>query len=156
MNNEKRLWNTTELEQFDIHRSTIRKRLKAAGVEPTAFKGSTPLYDVVQVAPYLCQRPLKESDAPDLMGFKTAAELRAYIQANTEKLNLMSAAGETISKADYEHEIGALIASIKAFKDKVITRIETAIPNVDSHQLEDLERLLDFDLKALSEELVKE
>ncbi|WP_417536383.1 hypothetical protein [Methylophaga sp.] len=156
MNNEKRLWNTTELEQFDIHRSTIRKRLKAAGVEPTAFKGSTPLYDVVQVAPYLCQRPVKESDAPDLMGFKTAAELRAYIQANTEKLNLMSAAGETIAKADYEQEIGALIASIKSFKDKVITRIETAIPNVDSHQLEDLERLLDFDLKALSEDLAKE
>lgn len=156
MNNEKRFWNTTELEQFGKHRSTIRKNLKAAGIEPVAFKGATPLYDVVQVAPYLCQRPVKESDAPDLMGFKTAAELRAYIQAQTEKLNLMAAAGETISKVEYEQEIGALIGSIKAFKDKVITRIETAIPDVTTHQLEELERLLDFDLGALSEQIEQE
>lgn len=153
MNNEKRFWNTTELEQFGKHRSTIRKNLKAAGIEPTAFKGATPLYDVVQVAPYLCQRPVKESDAPDLMGFKTAAELRAYIQSQTEKLNLMAAANETISKMEYEQEIGSLIAAIKAFKDKVITRIETAIPDVSSHQLEDLERLLDFDLQVVADEL---
>lgn len=153
MNNEKRFWNTTELEQFGKHRSTIRKNLKAAGIEPVAFKGATPLYDVVQVAPYLCQRPVKESDAPDLMGFKTAAELRAYIQSQTEKLNLMAAANETISKMEYEQEIGSLIAAIKAFKDKVITRIETAIPDVSSHQLEDLERLLDFDLQVVADEL---
>lgn len=153
MNNEKRFWNTTELEQFGKHRSTIRKNLKAAGIEPVAFKGATPLYDVVQVAPYLCQRPVKESDAPDLMGFKTAAELRAYIQSQTEKLNLMAAANETISKVEYEQEIGSLIAAIKTFKDKVITRIETAIPDVSSHQLEDLERLLDFDLQVVADEL---
>lgn len=152
MNNEKRFWNTTELEQFGKHRSTIRKNLKNAGIEPVAFKGSTPLYDVVQVAPYLCQRPIKESDAPDLMGFKTAAELRAYIQAQTEKLKLMQEALETISKVEYEQEIGSLVAAIKGFKDKVITRIETAIPNVSSHQLEDLERLLDFDLQVVADE----
>lgn len=153
MNNEKRFWNTTELEQFGKHRSTIRKNFKNAGIEPVAFKGNTPLYDVVQVAPYLCQRPIKESDAPDLMGFKTAAELRAYIQAQTEKLKLMQEALETISKVEYEQEIGSLVAAIKGFKDKVITRIETAIPNVSSHQLEDLERLLDFDLQVVADEL---
>lgn len=153
MNNEKRLWNLTELELFDYHRSTIRKKLKAAGIEPVAFKGSTPLYDVIQVAPYLTQAPVKQSDAPDLMGFKTAAELRAYIQAQTEKLKLMQEAQESIARAEYEHEIGALIASIKGFKDKVITRIETAIPNVSSYQLEDLERLLNYDLRAVSDEL---
>ncbi|EKO3451690.1 hypothetical protein NTE11_003331 [Vibrio fluvialis] len=153
MNNEKRLWNLTELELFDYHRSTIRKKLKAAGIEPVAFKGSTPLYDVIQVAPYLTQSPLKDSDAPDLMGFKTAAELRAYIQAQGEKLSLMQDAREVISKDEYENEIGRLIATIKSFKDKVITRIETVIPDVDPHNLEDLERLLNFDLKAVADEL---
>ncbi|EKO3771899.1 MULTISPECIES: hypothetical protein [Vibrio] len=153
MNNEKRLWNLSELEVFGYHRSTIRKKLKNAGIEPIAHKGSTPLYDVVQVVPYLCQAPIKQSDAPDLMGFKTAAELRAYIQAQTEKLKLMQEAQESIARAEYEHEIGALIASIKGFKDKVITRIETAIPGVNSHQLEDLERLLNYDLKAVADEL---
>ncbi|MBF4360327.1 hypothetical protein EAY21_26335, partial [Vibrio anguillarum] len=96
--------------------------------------------------------PIKQSDAPDLMGFKTAAELRAYIQAQTEKLKLMQEAQESIARAEYEHEIGALIASIKGFKDKVITRIETAIPSVSSYQLEDLERLLNYDLRAVSDE----
>lgn len=153
MNNEKRLWNLTELELFDYHRSTIRKKLKAAGIDPVAFKGSTPLYDVVQVAPYLTQAPVKESDAPDLMGFKSAAELRAYIQAQSEKLSLMQESKDVVSRHEYEHEIGALIASIKSFKDKVITRIETAIPSVNSHQLEDLERLLNYDLKAVADEL---
>ncbi|WED23066.1 DUF1441 family protein [Vibrio sp. JC009] len=153
MNNEKRLWNLSELEAFNYHRSTIRKKLKNAGIEPIAHKGSTPLYDVVQVAPYLCKAPVKESDAPDLMGFKSAAELRAYIQAQSEKLKLMQDSKEAVSKDEYEHEIGALITTIKSFKDKVITRIETAIPNVRSHQLEDLERLLDFDLKAVADEL---
>ncbi len=153
MNNEKRLWNLTELELFDYHRSTIRKKLKAAGIEPIAYKGSTPLYDVVQVAPYLTQAPIKESDAPDLMGFKTAAELRAYIQAQSEKLSLMQDAREVISKDEYENEIGRLIATIKSFKDKVITRVETTVPNVDPQHLEDLERLLDFDLKAVADEL---
>ncbi|MBF4269727.1 hypothetical protein EAY71_22970, partial [Vibrio anguillarum] len=103
MNNEKRLWNLSELEVFGYHRSTIRKKLKNAGIEPTAHKGSTPLYDVVQVVPYLCQAPIKQSDAPDLMGFKTAAELRAYIQAQTEKLKLMQEAQESIARAEYEH-----------------------------------------------------
>ncbi|MFA0103363.1 hypothetical protein AB4359_24090, partial [Vibrio splendidus] len=81
-------------EAFDYHRSTIRKKLKSAGIEPIAFKGQTPLYDVVQVTPYLCKAPLKESDAPDLMGFKTAAELRAYVQSEREKLALQKDSNE--------------------------------------------------------------
>ncbi|MCC2521066.1 MULTISPECIES: DUF1441 family protein [Vibrio] len=153
MNNEKRLWNLTELEVFGYHRSTIRKKLKAAGIEPVAYKGQTPLYDIVQVMPFLVQASRKESDAPDLMGFKTAAEFRAYIQAQTEKINLMEAAGECVAKVDYEHEIATCIADIKKFKDKVITRIESAITTVTPQQLEDLEKLLDFDLKAVADEL---
>ncbi|BDR34297.1 hypothetical protein PDY_13450 [Photobacterium damselae subsp. damselae] len=153
MNNEKRFWNTTELEQFGKHRSTIRKNLKAAGVAPVAFKGNTPLYDVVQVAPYLCKPPRKESDAPDLMGFPTAAELRAYVQSEREKLSLMRDAGGSVLKEDYENEIAICIASVKGFKDKVITRIESAIPSATPQQLEDLETLLNFDLKAISDEL---
>lgn len=153
MNNDKRFWNTTELEQFGKHRSTIRKNLKAAGVSPVAYKGNTPLYDVVQVAPYLCQQPRKESDAPDLMGFKTAAELRAYVQSEREKLTLMRESGESVTKEDYENEIAVCIASVKGFKDKVITRIESAIPTATPQQLEDLETLLNFDLKAVADEL---
>lgn len=153
MNNEKRLWNLTELEAFDYHRSTIRKKLKSAGIEPIAFKGQTPLYDVVQVTPYLCKAPLKESDAPDLMGFKTAAELRAYVQSEREKLALQKDSNECIAKEDYENEIAICISSVKGFKDKVITRIESAIPTATTQQLEDLESLLNFDLKAVSDGL---
>lgn len=153
MNNEKRLWNLSELEVFNYHRSTIRKRMKSAGIDPIAHKGNTPLYDVVQVAPYLCKAPIKESDAPDLMGFKTAAELRAYIQSEREKLALMNDTGACVGKADYEHEIGTCIASVKSFKDKVITRVESAITSVTPQQLEDLEKLLNFDLKAIADEL---
>lgn len=153
MNNEKRLWNTTELEQFGKHRSTIRKNLKAAGVEPVAFKGNTPLYDVVQVAPYLCKQPRKESDAPDLMGFPTAAELRAFIQAEREKLSLGKDAGELVTREDYENETARSIAAIKGFADKLITRVESAIPNASGEQLEALEQLMRFDLKAVSDEL---
>ncbi|WP_318438144.1 hypothetical protein [Photobacterium leiognathi] len=153
MNNEKRFWNTTELEQFGKHRSTIRKNLKAAGIAPVAFKGNTPFYDVVQVAPFLCQQPRKESDAPNLMGFKTAVELRAYVQSEREKLILMKESGESVTKEDYENEIAVCIASVKSFKDKVITRIESAIPTATPQQLEDLETLLNFDLKAVADEL---
>ncbi|MEZ8095792.1 hypothetical protein ACED51_16965 [Photobacterium swingsii] len=153
MNNEKRLWNTTELEQFGKHRSTIRKNLKAAGVGPVAFKGNTPLYDVVQVAPYLCKQPRKESDAPDLMGFPTAAELRAFIQAEREKLSLGKDAGELVTREDYENETARSIAAIKGFADKLITRVESAIPNASGEQLEALEQLMRFDLKAVSDEL---
>ncbi|HFQ4959214.1 TPA: hypothetical protein ACGUPM_002667 [Vibrio vulnificus] len=153
MNNEKRLWNLSELEAFNYHRSTIRKKLKAAGIEPVAHKGSTPLYDVVQIAPYLCKAPVKESDAPDLMGFPTAAELRAYIQSEREKLALQKDSDECVTREDYENEVGVCIASVKAFKDKVITRIESAIPTAAAEQLEDLEKLLNFDLKAVTDEL---
>lgn len=153
MNNEKRLWNLTELEAFDYHRSTIRKKLRSAGIEPIAFKGQTPLYDVVQVTPYLCKAPLKESDAPDLMGFKTAAELRAYVQSEREKLALQKDSNECIAKEDYENEIAICISGVKGFKDKVITRIESAIPTATTQQLEDLESLLNFDLKAVSDGL---
>ena len=153
MNNEKRLWNLTELELFDYHRSTIRKKLKAAGIEPVAFKGSTPLYDVVQVAPYLTQAPVKESDAPDLMGFKTAAEFRAYIQAQGEKLKLMKDTEVVVDAADCEKTLGAAITAIKNFKNTAITRVETAIPAITPQQLEDLERLFNFDLEAVSDEL---
>ena len=153
MNNEKRLWNTTELEQFGKHRSTIRKNLKAAGIEPVAFKGNTPLYDVVQVAPYLCKQPKKESDAPDLMGFPTATELRAFIQAEREKLGLAKDAETLVMREDYENEVARCIAAIKKFADSTITRVESAIPNANGEQLEALEQLLNFDLKAVSDEL---
>ncbi|CAH8235220.1 DUF1441 family protein [Vibrio aestuarianus] len=153
MNNEKRLWNLSELEVFGYHRSTIRKKLKNAGIEPTAHKGSTPLYDVVQVVPYLCQAPIKQSDAPDLMGFKTAAEMRAYVQGQREKLALMKDAAESVTREDFENEIAVCIAGVKGFKDKVITRIESSIPSATPQQLEDLERLLNFDLKAVADEL---
>ncbi|CED71557.1 putative uncharacterized phage protein [Aliivibrio wodanis] len=153
MNNEKRLWNLTDLEVFGYHRSTIRKKLKAAGIEPVAYKGNTPLYDVVQVTPYLVQSPRQQSDAPDLMGFKTAAEFRAYIQAQSEKLKFMKETEEVVSSVDYENELGICITAIKGFKNKAITRVETAIPNINPQQLEDLERLFNFDLKAVADEL---
>ncbi len=153
MNNEKRLWNLSELEVFNYHRSTIRKRMKSAGIDPIAHKGNTPLYDVVQVAPYLCKAPIKESDAPDLMGFKTAAELRAYIQSEREKLALQKDSNECIAKVDYENEIAICISGVKGFKDKVITRIESSISTATAEQLEDLENLLNFDLKAITDEL---
>ncbi|PNH87394.1 hypothetical protein [Vibrio diazotrophicus] len=153
MNNEKRLWNLTELELFDYHRSTIRKKLKAAGIEPVAFKGSTPLYDVVQVAPYLTQAPVKESDAPDLMGFKTAAEFRAYIQAQGEKHKIKQDIGESIERVTFEEQIAICISSIKEFKEKVINRIESTIPTASPEHLEDLEKLLNYDLRAIADEL---
>ena len=153
MNNEKRLWNLTELEVFNYHRSTIRKKLKAAGIEPVAYKGQTPLYDVVQVAPYLCQAPVKETDAPDLMGFKTAAEFRAYIQAQGEKLKLMKDTEVVVDAADCENALGVCITAIKRFKNTAITRVETAVPSITPQQLEDLEMLFNFDLKAVSDEL---
>lgn len=152
MNNEKRLWNLTELEVFGYHRSTIRKKLKAAGIEPLAYKGQTPLYDIVQVMPYLVQAPRKESDAPDLMGFKTAAEFRAYIQAQGEKLKFMKDTEEVVDVADYESELGRCIAAIKTFKNTAITRVETAVPSITPYQLEDLERLFNYDLQAVANE----
>lgn len=152
MNNEKRLWNLTELEVFGYHRSTIRKKLKVAGIEPTAFHGSTGLYDVVQVVPYLVQAPRKESDAPDLMGFKTAAEFRAYIQAQGEKLKFMKDTEEVVDVADYKSEMGRCIAAVKSFKNTAIIRVETAVSSITPHQLEDLEKLFNYDLEAVANE----
>ncbi|MFA0690616.1 DUF1441 family protein [Vibrio splendidus] len=153
MNNEKRLWNLTELEAFNYHRSTIRKKLKAAGIEPVAFKGQTPLYDVVQIAPYLCQAPVKETDAPDLMGFKTAAELRAFVQAEREKLALQQDAEHLVPTPELESQLGLVIASMKSFAVNAITRIETAIPSVEAEELELLEDLFNKDLKQVCDEV---
>ncbi|MDN3699185.1 hypothetical protein F0249_17145 [Vibrio sp. 03-59-1] len=153
MNNEKRLWNKSELEAFGYHRSTIAKKLKNAGIDATAYHGQTPLYDVIQAAPYLTQAPVKESDAPDLMGFKTAAELRAYLQAQGEKHKLKQDVGDSVEKTDYEEQIAICISAIKDFKEKVINRIESTIPTATPEHLEDLERLLNFDLKAVADEL---
>ncbi len=153
MNNEKRLWNLTELEVFGYHRSTIRKKLKAAGIEPVAYKGQTPLYDIVQVMPYLVQATRKESDAPDLMGFKTAAEYRAYLQAQGELHKIKQDVGASVEKVDYEEQIAICISSIKEFKEKIINRIESAIPAATPEHLEELEKLLNFDLKAVADEL---
>ncbi|MFA0103364.1 hypothetical protein AB4359_24085, partial [Vibrio splendidus] len=60
---------------------------------------------------------------------------------------------ECIAKEDYENEIAICISGVKGFKDKVITRIESAIPTATTQQLEDLESLLNFDLKAVSDGL---
>ena len=87
------------------------------------------------------------------MGFKTAAELRAYVQSEREKLALQKDSSECISKEDYENEIAICISGVKGFKGKVITRIESAIPTATTQQLEALESLLNFDLKAVSDGL---
>ncbi len=154
MNQEKRLWNLSDLEAFGLNRATIRKRLRAAGIEPIATgPKNAPLYDLIQVAPHLCQRPQKQTDAPDLMGFPTAAEFRAFIQAEREKISLAKDTRLLVSVMEFETELARCIAGIKGFKEKVITRIETVIPTVSPNQLEDLDRLLNFDLKAASDEL---
>lgn len=157
MNNEKRLWNLSELEAFGLNRATIRKRLKKVGIEPVATgRSNTPLYDLIQVAPHLCQRPQKQTDAPDLMGFPTAAELRAYVQSSREQLNLMRDAGDCIARDDHEAELATCIAGIKGFADNVITRIESAIPNASPRQLEALEQQLRLDLEAVSQQLSRD
>ncbi|NAW66730.1 hypothetical protein [Photobacterium halotolerans] len=154
MNNEKRLWNLSELEAFGLNRATIRKRFKAVGLEPMATgPKNAPLYDVIQAAMHLSQRPVKQTDAPDLMGFKTAAELRAFVQAEREKLSLGKDAEDLVTREAHEIEIALCIAGVKSFKEKVITRIESAIPTATPQQLEDLERLFNFDLKAVADEL---
>ena len=153
MNNEKRLWNLSELEGFNYHRSTIRKKLKQAGIEPIASKGNTPLYDIIQVAPYLCKDPMRETDAPDLMGFKTAAELRAFVQAEREKLNLQQDAHLLVPTNEMESQLGLVIASMKTFAVNAITRIETAIPNALPEELELLEDLFNKDLKQVCDEV---
>lgn len=155
MNDQKRLWNTTELEAFGLHRATIRKRLKEAGIVAIASKGSTPLYDIFQVAPYLCKTPRKEQDAPDLMGFKTAAELRAFIQAEREKLSFSVDAGELVPRIECDEQIAILTASIKKFADKLITLVEGDIPNATGEQLESLENSLSYELLKVSETLSK-
>ena len=153
MNNEKRLWNLSELEGFNYHRSAIRKKLKQAGIEPIANKGNTPLYDIIQVAPYLCKAPMKETDAPDLMGFKTAAELRAFVQAEREKLSLQQDALQLVATPEMESQLGLVIASMKTFAVNAITRIETAIPSVEPEELELLEDLFNKDLKQVCDEV---
>lgn len=152
--NEKRYWSLSDLEAFGLNRATIKKRLKNVGIDPvgTGPKNSS-LYDIIQVAPHLCQRPQKQTDAPDLMGFKSAAELRAYIQAEREKLSLEKDSSELVTREDYENEMARAIAAVKRFKDSAITRVESAIPNATGEQLETLERLYDYDLKAVSDEL---
>lgn len=156
MNDAKRLWNLSELEAFGLNRATIRKRLKAAGIEPVATgPKNAPLYDLVQVAPWICQRPQKQTDAPDLMGFKTAAELRAFMQSEREKVSLAKDTEELIARDDFEQEMATSIAGIKGFADNVITRIESTIPNASARQLEALEKLLRLDLEGVSEAMVE-
>lgn len=154
MNDEKRLWNLSELEAFGLNRATIRKRLKKVGIEPVATgRSNTPLYDLIQVAPHLCKRPQQQTDAPDLMGFPTAAELRAYRQAERDMLAINKEKADLVPREDYEREIATAIAAIKKFADHAITRVESAIPNATGEQLEQLEQLYHFDLRAVSDDL---
>lgn len=104
-------WNITRLaDALGLHRDTVRKRLKEAGVVPAKTQGSTNLYALKDAAPALFSDRLHgDSVTPDQM---EPQDRKAWFQSERERIKLEMELREVVPVDEVYQEMSTLAKAI--------------------------------------------
>ena len=89
-------------QEFQIDRATVRKRLKAANVQPSGERGGYPVYTLRSVIPALGNGTTQDLDK------MTPFERKAFVASQRDELKLQTERGELIPIEEHRDGIHAL------------------------------------------------
>lgn len=136
-------WNLTRIaEGFELHRDTVRKRLKDAGVRPARKRGNASLYRLADVAPALFAA--NPGGVPDKYTVEDLLpkDRKEWFQSENERLKFQEKIRELIPEGEYRDDLSGTLKKVAAFFDSLPDKMERR--RVFSPvQLEELERAAD-------------
>lgn len=112
-------WNITRLaDAFGLHRDTVRKRLREAGVAPEGNRNGAPIYALKHVGPALFGETLhgvgEDGIDPDRL---PPQERRAWYQSENERVKLERELGTLLQAEDAHREMSGLAKAVIATLD---------------------------------------
>ena len=108
-------WSITKIaEAFELDRSTVRKRIKDAGLLPVLVKGNSKKYSLVEIGPALYGSSQMTGDcagyeSPDEM---QPTERRAWFQSENERLKFQSEESSLVPDDQVAREMSNLIKAV--------------------------------------------
>lgn len=142
--NEAYHWNLTRIsEAFGLHRDTVRKRLKEAGVSPASKRGNADLYALDKVGPAL----FGGSTTPGTKLEYTPEELwpkdrKEWFQSENERLKFQENIGELIPVHEHRESLLKTIKATVSFFESLSDKMERR-RSFTPDQLEELDTATD-------------
>ena len=137
-------WNITRIaEAFGLHRDTVRKRLKEAGVLPVGKRGNADLYPLSKVGPAL----FGGDAAPGAKLEYTPEELwpkdrKEWFQSENERLKFQENIGELIPVHEHRESLLKTIKATVSFFESLSDKMERR-RSFTPDQLEELDTATD-------------
>ena len=116
-------WNITRIaDAFGLHRDTVRKRLRAAGVVPAGQRGSTSVYALEDVGPALYSDMIGAagSDPDDL----PPQDRKAWYQSETERVKLEQQLRLLVPVEEAHREMSRLAKAVASGLDSLADMLE--------------------------------
>lgn len=135
-------WNITKIgEAFGLHRDTVRKRLKEAGVLPVGIKSGTKVYSLKAVGPALFGEAFKADDNndPDKMHPK---DRKDWFQSENEKLKLEKDKRLLIPVNETHAEMSQLAKAVTNSLDSLSDMLERDV-GLEPEAIERVEQVTD-------------
>ncbi len=142
--NEAYSWNLTRIaEAFDLHRDTVRKRLREAGIKPVGKKSGYPVYRLGEAAPVLFSNENTHGNAGaykvEDLGPKDKKE---HYQSENERLKFQTATGDLIPRAQHREDLAQTLKAVVAYFESLPDKMERRRV-FSPEQLIELERATD-------------
>ncbi|WP_372830526.1 DUF1441 family protein [Pontibacterium sp.] len=134
-------------EAFKMDRATIRKRLKAAGVEPVGHKGASKLYALKDAAPAICQADqAAEFDIPDDPEKMPPNMRKDWYAGEKDRLATDTTKGQLVPVVEHREANLVVLKSVVGFFEGLTDKMERT-RKFTVEQLEELESCTD-DMRA--------
>ncbi|MFK4014892.1 DUF1441 family protein [Cobetia marina] len=116
-------WNITRIaDAFNLHRDTVRKRLRAAGVVPAGQRGGTSVYALADVGPALYSDMIGGTGIdPDNL---PPQERKAWYQSETERVKLEQQLRLLVPVEDAHREMSRLAKAVASGLDSLADMLE--------------------------------
>ena len=116
-------WNITRIaDAFNLHRDTVRKRLRAAGVVPAGQRGGASVYALADVGSALYSDMIGAagSDPDDLL----PQDRKAWYQSETERVKLEQQLRLLVPVEDAHREMSRLAKAVASGLDSLADMLE--------------------------------
>ena len=141
---------------FGMDKNTIAKKLSTAGVQPSARRGSTPLYRIPDAAPYLVKpkvdlvtyiKSLRPNDLPPILN-------AAYWDAMLKRQKWEENAGDLWRTADVLEVFGDMAFGIKTTVSLWVEEVDRT-RGLDAGQRETITQLSDKLLEQIHQQMIE-
>ncbi|MCG7551559.1 DUF1441 family protein [Pseudoalteromonas sp. Of7M-16] len=120
-------WNITRIaEAFNLHRDTVRKRLKESRVQPVGKKSGVDVYALAEVGPALFAQDTIDKNDGDIHdpSRMIPKDRKDYFQSERERLKFEEEIGELIKDSDYRLDLAVTLKAVVSFFESMPDKME--------------------------------